>query len=345
MSLHDHIFEIMILSSCVLLVAYLSTVVSASFPPIGAGTAALGRQHFDVVCRSIWEGFMLIDTAQAYEWYNEGEAGRAIQDAACYQNTEQHQQLIVVTKVHPRSYGPQALKDSLIQSSKRLRKLGTREGVKSLDAVLLHAPYCHGNAWKCSKTQERYTWQNAWQALQDFKFGRDGKFDVSVRWIGVSNFDIGLLQELIRIGERQGLEIQGQGQQPEYLPDLVQNWMDPFHQDAQVRAFCRERGVQYMAYSSFGTQWGGAYAENPVFGSAELRQIALEHSTTVANVVLAWLFQLNVTALPRSVNQEHIAANAALFLNLEQSSPAVRLSGEDMERIRALDGTLGNPWD
>lgn len=314
-----------------------------AFPPIGAGTAALGRQHCDVVCRSIWEGFMLIDTAQAFEWYNEAEAGRAIQDPNCYQNPSQHQELVVLTKVHPRSYGPKALKDSLVQSERRLRKLGTPEGKRRLDAVLLHAPRCHGNSWKCSKEQERHTWQDAWQALQDFKFQRDTTFSVSLGMIGVSNFDLGLLHEIVRIGERQGGRFHGQ--RHEYMPDIVQNWMDPFHQDADVRAFCRENGIQYMAYSSFGTQWGNSRGANPVFASPELNQLAREHDTSVANVVLAWLYQLNVTSLPRSVDSEHIASNAAMFLNAGVSSPSVRLSEEDMHRILALDGSLGNPWD
>lgn len=329
----------------VAIVCWFRTVkVFAAFPPIGAGTAALGRHGHDVVCRSIWEGFMLIDTAQAHEWYNEEEAGRAIQNPNCYKSQEQQQELIVLTKIHPRSFGLPALKNSLIQSETRLRKLGTPENEKQLDAVLLHAPYCHGNAWKCDRHEERHTWQNAWQALQDFKFQRDSNFDISIRWIGVSNFDVGLLHEIVRIGERQ--QDHREASRPKFLPDLVQNWMDPFHQDAEVRAFCREHGIKYMAYSSFGTQWGGSQpASNPVFSSLELQQLAFEHSTTVANIVLAWLYQLNATALPRSVSPEHIAANAAMFSNTENSSPSVRLSETDMQRIQALDGSRGNPWD
>lgn len=50
----------------------------------------------------------------------------------------------------------------------------------------------------------------------------------AVRAIGVSNFSEGLLRELLQIATT--------------VPAVVQNWMDPFHQDRAVRALCAANG-------------------------------------------------------------------------------------------------------
>ena len=63
---------------------------------------------------------------------------------------------------------------------------------------------------------------------------RQGK----LRSLGVSNFGIEDLQELIKLAT---------------VPvSAVQNFFDPFHQDKQVRAFCQEHNIRYIGYSTLG---------------------------------------------------------------------------------------------
>lgn len=50
--------------------------------------------------------------------------------------------------------------------------------------------------------------------------------------------------------------------------------MDPFHQDREVRRLAEERGITYMAYSSFGSQWAGG-GGNPVLSDPTLREVSL----------------------------------------------------------------------
>ena len=50
-----------------------------------------------------------------------------------------------------------------------------------------------------------------------------------VRWIGVSNFDVAELQELLQFAV--------------VRPEAVQNWFDPFNQDSEVRALCSSNGI------------------------------------------------------------------------------------------------------
>lgn len=69
-------------------------------PRIGFGTAALGDRVKEMTCAALNAGIRLIDSAQAVEWYREGSVGEAIRD--CYDSSGPP--LIVVTKIHPRSY-------------------------------------------------------------------------------------------------------------------------------------------------------------------------------------------------------------------------------------------------
>jgi len=95
--------------------------------------------------------------------------------------------------------------------------------------------------------------------------------------IGVSNFDIDILRELESSAN--------------VKVSVVQNWMDPFHQDTEVRRYCADNDITYMAYSSFGTQWEWKLEHNPVFLNPVLDRIATKHSCSIAKVVLSWLLQ------------------------------------------------------
>ncbi len=286
-------------------------------PRLGLGTAGLGGRAQYVITSALNHGVRLIDTAQAKEWYDEESVARALE---AYPSEVKP---IIVTKIHPRSYALEPMRRSLENSARIFEKFG-------MDAVLLHTPYC----WRgqCTKQQESVHWSTAWrnlEALQD---------EYGIKMIGVSNFDVNLLEELAEHARRPVA--------------VIQNWMDPFHQDRDVREYAKQNGIQYMAYSSFGTQWGGK-GINPVFESEVLQRIADHHSCSIAKVVLAWLLEEGVVAIPRSTNSEHMMDNfgvcdngdSALCNDVYVEDVDTFLTEEDIEQIRALDGSIGTPWD
>jgi diketogulonate reductase-like aldo/keto reductase len=132
----------------------------------------------------------------------------------------------------------------------------------TLDVVLLHAPWCW--AGHCSKEEETYSWKEAWNSLEKIKLDGD------VFAIGVSNFDVNLLQQLLQMTNTK--------------VSVIQNWMDPFHQDKEVRKLCEENNIIYMAYSSQGTQWEGNLRYNPLHRSSLLINIAAKHNETLYQV-------------------------------------------------------------
>lgn len=99
-----------------------------------------------------------------------------------------------------------------------------------------------------------------------------------VIWAGVSNFDLTDLVELMEFAE--------------IKPAVVQRHSDILSQDMLMQKYCRLQGIQYVAYSSLGTQWiQGGGKTNPVLTDSVVNEIAAAHNRSPAQVVLRWGLQ------------------------------------------------------
>jgi len=180
-----------------------------------------------------------------------------------------------------------------------------------IDLYLIHFPRC----WDalCGNRQPEGTWQDSWRAFEDsYKAGK-------VKAIGISNFELEELQELVDLAK--------------VKPAVLQSWFDPFHQARNLVNFCKKNDIHFQAYSSLGTQWQArGWSRNPVFGDTTLQQIANTHNKTVAQVVIRWVLQQGISVIPRSNSRDHIFANLNVF--------DFSLSEEDMTKIDQLDGSL-----
>ncbi|GAA3314687.1 hypothetical protein GCM10020331_007870 [Ectobacillus funiculus] len=76
---------------------------------------------------------------------------------------------------------------------------------------------------------------------------------------------------------------------------------------------------------------GGPFAEgrNNMFQNEILVSIAEQYNKSVAQVILRWLIQRGVVAIPKSVRKERMIENFNIF--------DFELSQEDMETIATLD--------
>lgn len=190
-----------------------------------------------------------------------------------------------------------------------------------LDVVLLHTPVCWPGM--CTKAEEAVTWQTGWRNLETlYQRGY-------CRFIGVSNFGVELLEELLSIATER--------------VSFLQNFMDPFHQDKDTRLFAKRRGIVYMAYSSLGLQWFGRLNRNPVLEGDVLQSIAKTYSKSVGQIVYSWVLQSGVAALPRTANPAHLAELRVFLRSQNRSRLTVFLKTEDMNTISKLDGSLDTP--
>jgi 2,5-diketo-D-gluconate reductase A len=142
-----------------------------------------------------------------------------------------------------------------------------------------------------------------WRAMQDlYKSGR-------VRAIGVSNFQSDRLIDLIIHNE--------------ILPAVNQVETHPFHQQIEMQKFLRENNVQIESWGPF------AEGKNNIFHNELLASIGKKYNKSIAQVILRWLTQRGVIAIPKSVRKERMEENFKLF--------DFELSANDLETIKTLD--------
>jgi diketogulonate reductase-like aldo/keto reductase len=165
----------------------------------------------------------------------------------------------------------------------------TKLGLDHLDLYLMHQPF--GDVY------------GQWRAMEDIN--REGL----AKAIGVANFYPDRLLDLIVNND--------------IVPAVDQIETHPFFQRADYQALMREHGVQIQS-------WGGfAEGRNDLFTHPLLAEIGKEHDKSVAQVVLCWLTQRGVIAIPKSVRAERMAENIDVF--------DFRLTDEQMARIATLD--------
>jgi 2,5-diketo-D-gluconate reductase A len=128
-----------------------------------------------------------------------------------------------------------------------------------------------------------------------------------VRSIGVSNFDESDLDLLAKHSD--------------VVPAVNQIQLHPLMSRARLRAENDARGIVTTAWAPLGQ--GG-----PVLSDRTLAAIASAHSVSIAQVVLRWMLQKQIVAIPRSSNATRIAEN----IDLDR----FELSPEQLAQIDAL---------
>jgi 2,5-diketo-D-gluconate reductase A len=81
----------------------------------------------------------------------------------------------------------------------------------------------------------------------------------------------------------------------------------PFNQQIETQAFLEENGVQIEAWAPFGE------GKHDIFQNAVLREIGAKHGKSIAQVILRWLLQRGVVAIPKSVRKQRMQENFTVF--------------------------------
>jgi diketogulonate reductase-like aldo/keto reductase len=166
-----------------------------------------------------------------------------------------------------------------------------------LDLYLIHQPY--GDVY------------GAWRAMEELH--RAGR----IRAIGVSNFYPDRLVDFVLHND--------------IAPAVNQIEIHPFHQQDDAQAILQEYKVQAEAWGPF------AEGKNGLFSNELLAGIAQKHGKSVAQVVLRWLNQRGIVAIPKSVRRERMAENFSIF--------DFELDSEDVAAIGALDQKTSSFFD
>jgi len=166
-----------------------------------------------------------------------------------------------------------------------------------LDLYLIHQPF--GDVY------------GAWRDMETLY--RDGR----IRAIGVSNFQPDRVMDLIVHNE--------------VVPAVNQIETHPFNQQTETQQFLRANNVQIESWGPF------AEGKHNMFENDVLRAIAAKYQKTIAQVILRWLTQREVVAIPKSVRPERIAENFNIF--------DFDLNAEDLAAIGSLDTKTSSFFD
>lgn len=161
--------------------------------------------------------------------------------------------------------------------------------LETLDLYLIHQPI--GDVY------------GAWRAMEELY--REGR----IRAIGVSNFHPDRVMDFLM--------------HQEVPPAVDQIETHPFHQQVEAQKFLQQNGIQIESWGPF------AEGKNDIFHNAVLESVADAHGKSIAQVIVRWLTQRGVVAIPKSVRKERMAENFAIF--------DFELTDDEMQSIATLD--------
>lgn len=162
-------------------------------------------------------------------------------------------------------------------------------GLDYVDLYLLHQPY--GDV------------AGAWRALEEAQ--QAGK----IKSIGVSNFAPDQLMNLVLMSN--------------VKPAVNQIEVSPWYQEDDAVQFNQEQDIQTEAWAPF------AEGQHDIFANETIATIGAKYGKTNGQVILRWLLQRGIVAIPKSVHQERMAENLAIF--------DFELSDDDMKQMNSLD--------
>lgn len=260
---------------------------NVKMPGFGLGVYKVedGETVIDAVSSALSVGYRLIDTAGFYD--NEEGVGKAINESGIPRD-----EIFVTSKVWNDNQGYESTLQAFDESLKKLN-------LDYMDLYLIHWPV----SGKFKET---------WRAME--KLYQEGR----VRAIGVSNFHVHHLQELLK-----DAEVTPAVNQIEFHPHLTQD---------DVLNFCRENQIQMQAWSPL--------KKGRIFEDPQLVEIANKYNKTVPQVILRWDIQKGVATIPKTINKNRMVENAHIF--------DFELTSEEVEQITNMnknERTGSNPDD
>ena len=172
-------------------------------------------------------------------------------------------------------------------------------GLDYIDMIIIHSP----QPWdKVNQSDDRYLEGNraAWRALVDAY--KDGK----VRAIGVSNF----LKE----------DIENLWENSEIKPMVNQVLCHISNSPFELIDYCKQKGIVMEAYSPI--------AHGEALKNKLIANMAEKYGVTIPQLCIRYDIQLGMIVLPKTVNPEHMKANA----NVDFA-----ISKEDMEILKHIE--------
>ncbi|HFD1635907.1 TPA: aldo/keto reductase [Enterococcus faecium] len=173
----------------------------------------------------------------------------------------------------------------------------TKLGLDYIDLYLIHQPY--------GQLTE------AWTAM------REAKEADKIKSIGVSNMTPKIWKKW-----------QQQGMFDEVMPSVNQVEYNPYFQQMELRKLMAENHVTLEAWGPLGQ------GNVELFNEPLLQKIASKYHKNIGQIILRFEHQEGIIVFPKSVHEERIKSNQAIF--------DFELTSDEMDGIRSLDRGQGS---
>ena len=279
---------------------YLKLNNDVEMPILGLGTWKSDKaQIYSTIRWALKLGYKHFDCASVYG--NEEEIGMALK-GAMNEDGLKRDEFFITSKLWNNMHRKEDVREGVDKSLKDL-------GLEYIDLYLMHWPVVQKKEAIMPLTKDdmvsldEVSIIETWRAMEELY--KEGK----VRAIGVSNFGIKRLEELLK--------------EADINPMVLQVERHPYLQQNELLEFCDKNMIKMVAYSPLGGD------RREVLKDEVVLDIAKRNNISAAQVVLAWNMMKGVGVVPKSVNEMHLRENIG-SLNVE-------LDERDMEELGKIN--------
>ena len=285
--------------------------MSISIPDIGFGLGTArykGSSHntddseidvslVETAILALESGFRHLDLAEMYG--NDREAAIAIKKFTEKHPSIKREELWITSKLM------ESMKYPLIGCQDILDRLD----IQYIDLLLLHCPleFLKAKDSSCSAIKIDQIWKDMEELV---KLGK-------VRYIGISNFRISDIEELLKTAN--------------IKPYMNQVEFNPYLQQSELQIFCHEHGIRMAAYSPLGpvSLWPGGPLDEILSSLSE------KYNISVSSLLLKYTIQRGYTAITTTSKKERMDEYTQMI-----SSSTPPLSKEDLDSIDMVGNTF-----
>lgn len=289
-------------------------------PPVGLGLWKVENDRAPgLIVEAVERGYRHLDSACDYG--NETEVGQGI--SKCLEKgIVARNDLWITSKLWNTFHRPEHVRSACERSIRDLQ-------VDYLDLYLIHFPI--SQAYVAPEVRYPPGWffepdarpprmkidpvpiLDTWRAMEEL-------VDAGlVRQIGVSNFGVSLIRDLLASAR--------------IRPSVLQIESHPYLTQEKLIRFCQIERMAITAFSPLGAPsyvpLGMAKAEDSVLKEPIVQSIAKQKSVTPAQIVLRWGVQRGTSIIPKTSNPERLSENIDLF--------DFELTQEEMQLISRLN--------
>jgi len=299
-------------------------------PILGVGTLGWGQDPADIakaVEVAIDIGYRHIDTAYAYQ--NEKVVGEAIRKKIS-EGKVKREDIFLTTKLHGQFH-------RRADVTKCLKKSLADLGFDYVDLYLVHGPmgikHVEGNLFPS---------ENGVLQVED------PPIDHLETWKGMEDVYNAGLAKAIGLSNHNSKQIQRIYDNATVKPMALQVECNAYFKQHELHEFCKKLNIVFTAWSPLGAPWRAAGTGTPfddknspnLLQDPDVIATAQKYKKQPAQIVLRYLTQRGIVAIPKSSNPDRLRQNFEIF--------DITIAPEDMKIIdnlkvnqRAASGGLG----